>query len=162
MKRARKAAEENKAINGALKNFSALRLQAVPPGVGCPTPRSSTLFQLMSSSELLPEAKSTTATRCSCKGISPWAPTHSFPGPGKYLLLCCLMELLEPLKAELLSFHHQQHLLSLICLLTSHVAGSHFSPELCWCPLCKPSMYNTWPCQLPSSLGCHLLCFKSL
>lgn len=56
IEKARKAAEENKAIKGALKAFSALRLWAVPLGAACPPPTSSTssiLPQLMSSSQTL-------------------------------------------------------------------------------------------------------------
>lgn len=57
IERARKAAKENKAIKGALKAFSALRVWAVPLGVGCPASTSSILPWLKSSSQPLLDPK---------------------------------------------------------------------------------------------------------
>lgn len=133
--RARKAVEENKAIRGAaLKAFSALRFWAVRGvglGVGCPAPTFSILPQMMSSSQHPPHAKNSPNNMLSYLGASPWAPAHSLPNSGKYLHPCRFMELLNSVKAELFSFRHKQRLPSLICLLTSCMAGSHFSHALC-------------------------------
>lgn len=130
--RARKAVEENKAIKGAtLKAFSALRFWAVLLGVGCPAPTFSILSQMMSRSQHLPHTTNGPNNMLSYLGIPPWVPTHSLSNSGKYLHPCCFMKLLNSVKAELFSFHHKQRLPSLICLLTSCMAGSHFSHVLC-------------------------------
>lgn len=130
--RARKAVEENKAIKGAaLKAFSALRFWAVLLGVGCPAPTFSILPQMMSSSQHLPHAKNSLKNMLSSWSTSPWASAHSLPNSGKYLHPCRFMELLNSVKAKLFSFRHKQRLPSLICLLTSRMAGSHFSHVLC-------------------------------
>lgn len=100
-------------------------------GVGCPAPTSSILPQMMSSSQHLPHTTNSLNNRLSYLGTPPWAPAHSLPNSGKYSHQCCFMELLNSVKAELFSFCHKQCLPSLICLLTSCMAGSHFSHVLC-------------------------------
>lgn len=130
--RARKAAEENKANKGAaLKAFSALRFRAVLLGVGCPAPTFSILPQMMSSSQHLPHTRNSLNNMLSYLDTPPWAPAHSLPYSGKYLHPSWFMELLNSVKAELFSFRHKQCLPSLISLLTSCMAGSHFSHVLC-------------------------------
>lgn len=134
---------------GALKAFSVLRIsegfgQCVwvhraqfHPSFPYPTRLMSSPEPLQSPAQwwphIAPRAQAQGSASCSTgtsqrhMGVT----ARSLPNPDKYLLPCRLVELLSSIKAQLLSSRCKHCLPSLICLLTSCMAGSHLSHVLC-------------------------------